>query len=94
MKKGGKNFRKQYAISNRKRTICEVLRETFWHTDDPVVRDKLMEATEMAKKMDKRLREYAKDAGQIWDEDMWEAIDDYEERELERMRKCKEDYKK
>ena len=59
------------------RTVCEVLREIYWHTDDPIVREKVLEATVMAKKMDIKLREYKAD----WDaEDMWELLDDQHER--------------
>jgi hypothetical protein len=38
--------------------VCEVLREIYWATEDPRIRKKVEEATEMAKKMDKRLRHY------------------------------------
>lgn len=40
------------------RTICEVLREIYWLTEDPEIREKLLEATVMAKKMDRKLIEY------------------------------------
>lgn len=39
------------------RTICEVLREIYWLTEDPEIREKLLEATIMAKKMDRKLIE-------------------------------------
>ena len=38
------------------RTICEVLREIFWETESQSIKDKVLEATWMAKKMDAKLR--------------------------------------
>ncbi len=68
-------FEKNFVTSYPFRTVCEVLREIYWHTDDPVVREKILEATIMAKKMDAKLREYKED----WDkEGMWEVIDNME----------------
>ena len=93
MKKYGNNYKKHYAAATDRRTICEVLREIFWQTEDHSIRDKVMEATTMAKKMDKKLREYARSTGRLWDEDMWEAIDNKEERELERMKQFEREKK-
>lgn len=65
------------------RTICEVLREIYWQSDDTVVKEKCMEATVMAKKMDAKLREYKDD----WDADMWEPVDDEKVQRLRAERK-------
>lgn len=54
-----------------KRTVCEVLREIYWHTQDPVVREKALEAIGMAKRMDSKLREYKAD----WDKNEWKTIE-------------------
>lgn len=64
------------------RTICEVLREICWHSKDPVIKEKCMEATVMAKKMDEKLREYSG----IWDEGMWEPVEDADERRVNRKK--------
>ncbi len=45
------------AASYDMRTICEVLREIYWETTDEVIREKVLEATIMAKKMDRKLIE-------------------------------------
>lgn len=50
-----------------KRTICEVLREAHRETADPKVHALLGEAHRMAKKMDRKLREYKSD----WDAGFW-----------------------
>jgi len=42
------------------RTICEVLREIYHYTEDPAIQAKVLEATQMAKKMDEKLRSYNK----------------------------------
>lgn len=68
-------FEKNMVTANRFRTICEVLREIYWHTTDPVIREKALEASGMAKKMDKRLHEYKYG----WDEGEWQITEDYEE---------------
>ena len=67
--------------TDKRRTICEVIRElydlTFAVNDETVkneMRVKLKTAYEMAKKMDKKLHEYKYD----WDENFWEANQDYE----------------
>jgi hypothetical protein len=52
---------KKYVTAYRIRTICEVLREIYWETNNPEVRKKVEEATAMAKKMNKKLRSYARD---------------------------------
>lgn len=55
-----------------KRTICEVLREIYWETKDETIREKAMEATKMAKRMDAKLRQYKGH----WDKHEWEEIPD------------------
>ena len=71
------SFEKNFVTSYSMRTVCEVLREIYWHTTDPIVREKVLEATIMAKKMDSKLREYKED----WDaEGMWEDLDNEDER--------------
>ena len=52
------SFDKRWVKAADFRTICEVLREIYWATEDPEIRKKSKEATAMAKKMDKRLRHY------------------------------------
>jgi len=46
-------FEKNFVRGSTKRTVCEVLREIYWWTTDPVIREKVKEATRMAKRMDK-----------------------------------------
>jgi len=75
--------------ADKRRTICEVLRElydlTFAVGNETVreeMRVRLKTAYEMAKKMDKKLHEYKFD----WDKDFWEVNIDYE-KDLERRSK-------
>ena len=70
-----KAFEKNIVTTNKMRTICEVLREIYWHTTDPVVREKISEASNMAKRMDKKLHEYK----YAWDEGVYEPTENYEE---------------
>jgi len=70
-----KAFEKNIVTANPKRTICEVLREIYWHTLDPEIREKALEASNMAKRMDKKLHEYKYG----WDEHEWEITENYEE---------------
>jgi hypothetical protein len=51
---------------NSARTICEVLREIYHSTDDPIIQERLVLATAMAKKMDAKLREYKADYDKGW----------------------------
>lgn len=68
-------FKKNFVTSYPFRTVCEVLREIYWYTDDETIRKKVQEATVMAKKMDAKLREYKED----WDkENMWEPLENME----------------
>jgi len=68
-------FEKNFVRGSTKRTICEVLREIYWWTTDPVVREKVEEATRMAKRMDKKLHEYK----YAWDADEYDDIPNSEE---------------
>jgi len=49
---------KKFIRSSRFRSICEVIREAYWLTNDPEVRSRLVEASKMAKKMGNKLIEY------------------------------------
>ena len=68
-------FEKNFVRGSTKRTVCEVLREIYWWTTDPVIREKVKEATRMAKRMDKKLHEYK----EAWDEGEWEDIPNADE---------------
>ena len=84
----GTAFEKNFVTSYPFRTVCEVLREIYWHTDDEVVREKIREATIMAKKMDAKLREYKED----WDaQNMWEEIDNPDEIAKQRQQQYKKE---
>jgi hypothetical protein len=80
---GGENFKKNFVKGWPQRTICEVLREIYWGTEDLEVRRRVIEATDMAKKMDIKLREYS---GK-WDKGWWEKVDNAEAVKTERMKK-------
>lgn len=85
------SFEKHFVCSSGMRTICEVLREIYWATEDEVVREKAIEAEAMAKRMDAKLREYKKN----WDrqgreECEWEMVENPEEIEAERRKKYEE----
>jgi len=83
-------FKKNFVTSYPFRTVCEVLREIYWHTDDEVIRRKVQEATVMAKKMDAKLREYKED----WDaEDMWEPLENELEIKVQRRKQYEEETK-
>jgi len=76
--------------AHRKRTICEVLRE-IWDlaevTDEDIreeLEERILIAYEMAKKMNRKLREYKND----WDGQFWEVNKDYK-RDLRRREKRK-----
>ena len=51
-------FKKNMIHKSTFRTICEVLREMYWETDNPNIRLKAIEASMMAKKMTRKLIEY------------------------------------
>jgi len=75
-------------ITNKQRTLCEVLREiNDIHQGEGrhamVVRTKLAEAEKMAKKMSKKLYEYNKEYDAGW----WEENPRYEEALRARMNK-------
>lgn len=54
----------------RRRTICQVLREARRATSDPAAHALIEEAYRLAKRMDRRLREYRAD----WDTGFWDAF--------------------
>ena len=58
-----KNFKKHFIGEKgwKFRSICEVLREIYWETEDPTIREKVKEAMTMAKKMGGKLIEYKGD---------------------------------
>lgn len=73
---------------SEKRTICEIMRET-WDLTEAMnetvrdeVRERLKEMYIMAKKMDKKLNEYKYG----WDKDFWKVNKDYK-KDLERRTK-------
>lgn len=49
-------------------SICQVLREIYFSTEDAGVKLKCREATAMAKSMTKKLTEYKEN----WEEDFWD----------------------
>lgn len=64
------------------RTICEVHREIYDATTDPVIRELVLEAFIMGKKMDAKLREYKAD----WDAGFYDKNEDH--RHDSKRRKC------
>lgn len=64
------------------RTICEVHREIYESCEDAHVRELVLEAFVMAKRMDAKLREYKAD----WDAGFYEANVDH--RQDSKRRKC------
>jgi hypothetical protein len=64
-------IKRHFATSSEFRTVCEVLREIYWATEDEELRTKVIEAERMTKRMDAKLREHNDD----WDVDEWEKID-------------------
>jgi hypothetical protein len=75
-------------FTNKKRTVCEVLREiNDFHQEDTKhdrgIRKLLMEAAYKAKRITMKLYEYSK--SKEYDKDWWEANPDYEKTFLKRM---------
>lgn len=79
-------------LSKRVRTICEVLRELYKDArtrDDPISMTRLEEAHDMAKRMQKKLQEYAhanKGKDQVYlilteDEPLWLSKEAFKARE-------------
>jgi hypothetical protein len=83
-----KNFKKHYIGEKgwQFRSICEVLREIYWETEDPVIRKKVVEATAMAKKMGMKLVDNKFD---YYDTMEYDAIEDPESVVAERYAKYK-----
>ena len=73
-----KNFKKHFIGEKgwKFRSICEVLREIYWETEDQVIREKVKEAMFMAKKMGGKLIEYK---GNYYDQMEYDAIAEPEE---------------
>ncbi len=90
---GDKNFKKHFIGEKgwRFRSICEVLREIYWETEDPVIREKVREASLMAKKMGKKLIDYKFD---YYKGMKYEAIEDPESIVAERLAKYNAELKK
>lgn len=84
-----KNFEKHVVTSNNMRTICEVIREIYWATEDKQIREKAVEAIRMAKRMNNRLREYKRS----WDNGEWEENKGAIETEKLRRQKYEEEKK-
>jgi hypothetical protein len=63
------------------RTICEVHREIYDATDDQRIRDLVIDAFIMAKKMDAKLKEYKRD----WDAGFYEPNSDRAEDRRKRL---------
>ena len=75
------DFEKSMKFTNKKRTLCEVIRECNDIIDGiseskqtRQLRNKFEEIHNMAKAMTKRLYEYSKE----WDADFWKDNPDYE----------------
>ncbi len=62
-KRKDRAFKKNMIHQSAFRSICEVLREIYWGTEDEDTRLKAIEASMMAKKMARKLIEYNFDIG-------------------------------
>ena len=62
-KRKDRAFKRNMMHQSPFRSICEVLREIYWETEDPDVRIKAIEASMMAKKMARKLIKYKFDVG-------------------------------
>jgi hypothetical protein len=85
-----RSFRKNFIGAKEgfaMRTICEVLRELYWCTEDETVREKAMEASGMAKRMDAKLREYK----EAWDAEEWDSVENPEEIQRQRLKQYEEE---
>ncbi len=83
-------FKKNMMHKSEFRSICEVLREIYWDTEDSDVRLKVVEASMMAKKMARKLIEYNFDIGPGMDYDEL-SDDDRESISAERWEQYKEE---
>jgi len=84
MEENAQPIHKKYFVQvNGRRTVCEVLREVYWYTADPFIRERIKTAMYMAKRMNKKLIEYKAD----WDANEWEATENVEEKIKERKEK-------
>lgn len=90
MREKDKSFKKHFIGEKgwNFRSICEVLREIYWDTEDPVIREKVTEASKMAKKMAQKLIEYKFDYYKGME---YDAIEDPESVVAERYAKYKDE---
>jgi hypothetical protein len=89
-KRKDRAFKKNMIHESAFRSICEVLREIYWETEDPNVRLKSIEASMMAKKMARKLIEYNFDIGPGMDYDEL-SVEDREAISAERWVQYKEE---
>ena len=83
-------FKKNMMHESAFRSICEVLREIYWETEDESIRLKAIEASRMAKKMARKLVEYNFDIGPGMEyEDL--SVEDRESISAERWEQYKEE---
>ena len=59
--------KKEMSWISPKNTICQVLRDIYWKTDDPEIKLNCRIATTMAKRMTAKLTEYKED----WDKEFF-----------------------
>jgi hypothetical protein len=86
-----KNFKKNMMHKVQMRSICEVLRELYWVTEDPEVRERAVEASRMAKKMALKLLDYKSD----YVEEMgYDELDDPDAITEERWAKYRDEVKR
>ncbi len=85
-----KAFKKNMIHESAFRSICEVLREIYWETEDASIRLKAIEASRMAKKMARKLVEYNFDIGPGMNYDEL-SLEDRESISAERWAQYKEE---
>lgn len=74
------------------RTICEVLRECYWSTEDETLRLKIVEAMEMGIKMSDKLRAYS--GSSAWEHEMFEPNPFWTEKQAARKEQAFEEAKR
>ena len=79
-----KNFKKYMLGHTTKfRTICEVLREIYWETDNKEVRLKAIEASAMAKRMSRKISQNQYELSEALD---YEEMSDEDKKTISRER--------
>lgn len=78
---------KQMHIISPNNSICEILRNIYWKTDDPEIKLKCRIATTMAKRMTRKLSEYKKG----WESNFWDKNEKYQKALQQQLNKV---YKK